>query len=107
MLGTCSFIYQVTSARRQWGDLFGLRVKLPLVATSLTTQRQRHPFSALPKVTTSELSGLSSHYSSNAERQSAKLENTNFFGLGLTRRGNGIQGFDYESDTPTTRSRAG
>jgi len=27
----CSFIFQVASARRQRSDLFGLRVKLPLV----------------------------------------------------------------------------
>jgi len=34
-----SFICQGTSIRRQRRDLFGLRVKLPLVTTSLTTQR--------------------------------------------------------------------
>jgi len=34
-----SFICQGTSTRRRWIDLFGLRVKLPLVTTSLTTQR--------------------------------------------------------------------
>jgi len=34
-----SFIYQVTSTRRQRSDLFGLRVKLPLVTSSLTSQR--------------------------------------------------------------------
>jgi len=34
-----SFICQGTSTRRQRSDLFGLRVKLPLVTTSLTTQR--------------------------------------------------------------------
>jgi len=33
------FISQGTSTRRQWIDLFGLRVKLPPVTTSLTTQR--------------------------------------------------------------------
>jgi len=34
-----SFIYHVTSTRRQRGDLFSLRVKLPPVTTSLITQR--------------------------------------------------------------------
>jgi len=34
-----SFICQGISTRRQRSDLFGLRVKLPLVTTSLTTQR--------------------------------------------------------------------
>jgi len=34
-----SFICQGTSTRRQRNDLFGLRVKLPPVTTSLTTQR--------------------------------------------------------------------
>jgi len=36
-----SFICQGTSTRKQWRDLFGHWVKLPLVATSLTTQRYR------------------------------------------------------------------
>jgi len=35
----CSFICQVASAKRQWSDLCDLRVKLPPVITSLTTQR--------------------------------------------------------------------
>jgi len=35
----CSFICQVTLARKQRSDLFDLRVKLPPVTTSLTTQR--------------------------------------------------------------------
>jgi len=34
-----SFICQDTLTRRQWSDLCGLRVKLPTVTTSLTTQR--------------------------------------------------------------------
>jgi len=34
-----SFICQDTSIRRQRNDLFGLRVKLPPVTTSRTTQR--------------------------------------------------------------------
>jgi len=33
-----SFICQGTSTRRQWKSLFGLRVKLPPVTTSLITQ---------------------------------------------------------------------
>jgi len=37
------------------------RVKLPPVATSLTTQ-EAIPLSALPKDTTIELAGLSPHY---------------------------------------------
>jgi len=32
------FICQGTSTRRQRSDLFGLRIKLPPVTTSLTTQ---------------------------------------------------------------------
>jgi len=32
-----SFICQVASARRQWIDLFGLRISLPPVTTSITT----------------------------------------------------------------------
>jgi len=39
VLGICSFICQGASTRRQQSDLFGLRVKLPPVITSLTTQR--------------------------------------------------------------------
>jgi len=34
-----SFICHGTSTRRQWSDLFDLRVKLPSVTTNLTTQR--------------------------------------------------------------------
>jgi len=34
-----SFICQGTSTRRQQRDLFGLRIKLPLVTINLTTQR--------------------------------------------------------------------
>jgi len=34
-----SFICQGTSTRREQSDFFCLRVKLPLVTTSLTTQR--------------------------------------------------------------------
>jgi len=41
-LGTCLFICQGTSARRQRSDLFGLQVKQPPVTTYLTTQRKRH-----------------------------------------------------------------
>jgi len=59
-----SFICHCASTRRQLRDLFGLRVKLPPVTTSLTTQRLRQfrnsvllkgwgnsaiPLSALPK----------------------------------------------------------
>jgi len=33
-----SFICHGTSTRRQWSEVFGLRVKLPPVTTSLTTQ---------------------------------------------------------------------
>jgi len=36
-----SFNCQGTSTRRQRRDLFGLRVKLPTVTTSLTSQRKR------------------------------------------------------------------
>jgi len=39
LLGTCSFIYQGTLTRRQRSHLFGLRVKLPPVTTSLIAQR--------------------------------------------------------------------
>jgi len=53
-----SFIYQGTSTRRQRSDLFGLRVKLPPVTTSLV---EAITLSALPKDTTSELAGLSPH----------------------------------------------
>jgi len=35
----CSFICQVASARRQRSDQCGFQVKLPLVATILTTQK--------------------------------------------------------------------
>jgi len=38
-LGRYSVICQGTSNRRQRRDLFGLRVKLPPVTTSLNTQR--------------------------------------------------------------------
>jgi len=54
-----SFICQGTSTRRQRSDRFDLRIKLPLVTTSLTTI----PLSALPiKEITSELVGLYSYY---------------------------------------------
>jgi len=33
-----SFIYQGTSFKKHWSDLFSLRVKLPPVTTSLATQ---------------------------------------------------------------------
>jgi len=59
--GRYSFICQGTLTRRQRNDLFGLQVKLPPVTTSLTTQVEAIPLSALPKNTTSELSGLSPH----------------------------------------------
>jgi len=36
-----SFICQVTATRKQRRDLFGHRVKLPPVSTSLNTQRYR------------------------------------------------------------------
>jgi len=39
ILGTRSFICQGTSIRRQRRDLFGLRVKLSPITSSLTTQR--------------------------------------------------------------------
>jgi len=38
----CWFIRQVAPARRQRSDIFGLRVKLPPVTTTLTTQRYRN-----------------------------------------------------------------
>jgi len=43
-----SFICQGTSTRRQRRDLFGLRVKLPPVTTSLTTQSRGNPVKCLP-----------------------------------------------------------
>jgi len=50
------------STRRQRKDLFGLRVKLPPVTTSLTTQKvEAIPLSALPKDKTSELADLILH----------------------------------------------
>jgi len=39
VLFTCSFICRGISNRKQRRDLFGLRVKLPPVTTSLATQR--------------------------------------------------------------------
>jgi len=39
ILNTCSFVWQGTSTRRQRSDLFDIRVKLPPVTSSLTTQR--------------------------------------------------------------------
>jgi len=59
-----SFNCQGTSTRRQQRDLFGFRVKLPLVTTSLITQIKVEaiPLSALPKDIASELAGLASHY---------------------------------------------
>jgi len=54
------FICQVTSTRRQRSDLFGLRIKLSTVTTSLTHSKvEAIPLIALPKDTTSELAGLS------------------------------------------------
>jgi len=49
--GTCSFICQGTSTRRQRSDLFGLRVKLPSVFNH--SKIVTIPLSALPKDTTS------------------------------------------------------
>jgi len=65
LLRTCSFICQGTSTRRQRSDLFSLRVKLP-------------PVSALPKDTTSALSGLSSHYPFNIDHEAGKLWTSTF-----------------------------
>jgi len=63
-VGTCSLICQgIYSTKRQRKDLFGLRVKLPPVTTSLTTQRRRQS-RFLPKDTTSELAGFFSTLSS-------------------------------------------
>jgi len=58
-----SFIYQGTSTRRQRSDLFGFRVKLPPVITSLTNNSKVEAISlsALPKNTISELAGLTPH----------------------------------------------
>jgi len=39
LLGTCSFICQRTSTRRQRSELFGVQVKLPPDTACLTTQR--------------------------------------------------------------------
>jgi len=44
-------------------DLFGLRIKLPPVTTSLNHSKvEAIPLSTLPKESTSELVGLASHY---------------------------------------------
>jgi len=39
--GTCSFICQGISTKRQWNDLFSLRVMLPPVITSLTSLKDK------------------------------------------------------------------
>jgi len=59
-----SFICQGTSPGDSEGIHYGLRVKLPPVTTSLTTQRYIEAIllSALPKDTTSKLAVESSHY---------------------------------------------
>jgi len=57
--GTCSFICQAISTRRQRRDL--------------GRGNPINSFSALYKNTTSELAGLFSHYPFNAERQAGKL----------------------------------
>jgi len=55
-----SFICQGTSVRRQRSDLFDIRVKLPPVQSN-HSKVEAIPFSALPRDTTSELSGLYPH----------------------------------------------
>jgi len=55
---------KVPRTRRQRRNLFGLRVKLPPVTTSLTTHKvEVILLSALPKDATRKFAGLSSHYS--------------------------------------------
>jgi len=61
--GTCSFIYQGTSTRSEWSDLFGLLVKLPPVTTSLATRKYRQSLKGQ-----SELCSFS-HYPFNTKRQ--------------------------------------
>jgi len=74
VLGTCSFICQCTSTRRQQRELFGLRVKLPLVTSQTKNPKvEAIPLSTLAKDTTSELVHLSSQYPFNAERYARKL----------------------------------
>jgi len=54
-----SFICQDTSTRRQRSDLYGLRIQLPPVTTSLTSSKvEAIPLSALRKDATSELAGV-------------------------------------------------
>jgi len=92
--------WQVASTKRQRSDLCGLRVKLPPVTTSLTTQkrqsRQVYVAQGHNKQTCWPIFTLSIF---NAERQTGKLWITAFKSLGLTRSGNGTQvyrlrGFD-------------
>jgi len=61
-LGTCSFICEGISTRRQRKDLFDLWVKLPPVTTCRITQRPE-----TSRVTTSKLAGLFRIYPFNAE----------------------------------------
>jgi len=63
LIGTCSFICQGTSTRRQRGDLYGLRVKLPPITACKVEAIWLQWLSALLlKDTTSELAGSLSHY---------------------------------------------
>jgi len=84
VVGGCSFVCQVASARRQSSDLFGLRVKLSVFTSIVTTQRS---LSALPK-DPSKLAGLISALTLlmlNASRVAVDILLKYF---GPTRRGN-------------------
>jgi len=101
----CSFIFQVSSIRRQRRDLCCLRVKLPPDTTSQPLKVEAIFLSALPKDTTSELAGLFSHYPFlmlNVKQWSREAVNTNFSNL-LVWLGQGIEfrSIDYEADTLT------
>jgi len=84
----------VAPAKRQRSDLCGFPVKLPLVQSNHLNV-EAIPFSAFPKVTTSELDSLLSDYPFNAERKS----------FGRTRPDRN-QSTNFEADTRTTRPRA-
>jgi len=73
-LGTCSFICQGTSTRRQQNELFGLKRQAASgYFQSCYSKVEAISWSALPKDTPSKLAGLSSHFPYNIERQAEKL----------------------------------
>jgi len=86
VLGTHLFVKvpQPRDSKLEWRNLFGFRIKLPPVTTSLYPLIGRGNSIKRLAHTTSELADLSSHYPSfmlNVKQESCKFQLLKFFGL--------------------------